>query len=538
MAKSEPGSSMAGGAFVTHRIRRILRHAQDAMVAGRYEELLETARRCVDVAPQIEDGWFLLAQAQASLGYNHDGLEQVEQAIIRFPDHDPLQVQRCKFLFALGKRRECLQQIQSLLAKGEPDQWSSNVLAKLLVMLDEVPLALPLRRKACANGTGSARRWLDLAICERYCGDFDAAREHLSEALRLEPGNAHAYWVLASLRKANETDNSITSIDTALQAQNLVPLDESYLQFARGKELEDLERWDEAFDAVTAAGAARRKSRPYDHRHSEDLVDTLIHLYDGEIIDVPGAGCDSDEPIFIVGLPRTGTTLVERILGCHDDVFAAGELRQFALAVHARTDGDGGPVLTAQQIVASTAFDFRDLGETYIETTRPRTGHTPRFTDKMPVNFLYLGLIAKALPRARIIHVTRNPMDTCWSNFKQFFGDLYEYSYNLEDTARFILLYDRLMSHWREVLPGRFIDLAYEDLINDPEHQTRRLLEYCDLSWQQECLEFDRSPEAVTTASSVQVREPIYARSVQRWKHLEHRLQPAKAIFDAGGLEY
>ncbi len=528
---------MSDKAFVSHRIRRVLRRARDALAAGRHEELLEASRRCVVEAPQIEDGWFLQAQAQASLGYNHDGLAQVDQALNRFPEYEPLQVQRCKFLYALGMRRECLQQIQVLLAKGEPDPWSSNVLARLLVMLDEVAQALPLRSKACETSSGSARSWLDLAICERYCGDFDAAREHLQEALRLEPGNAQAYWVLASLRKATDADNSIAAMDSALQAPNLIPLDESYLQFARAKESEDLEHWDEAFDAVTAAGVARRRSRPYDHRHSEHLVDTLINCYDREFIEAPGAGCDSHEPIFIVGLPRTGTTLVERILGCHDDVFAAGELRQFALAVHSRTDGDGGPVLTAQQIAASSAFDFRNLGETYLETTRPRTGHTPRFTDKMPINFLYLGLIAKALPEARIIHVTRNPMDTCWSNFKQFFGDLYEYSYDLEDTARFILLYNRLMAHWREVLPGRFIDLAYEDLISDPESQTRRLLDCCGLQWQQDCLDFYRSRDAVTSASSVQVRQPIYGSSVQRWKRLEHRLQLAKDIFEAGGIE-
>lgn len=508
------------------------------MVAGRHEELLQAAQRCVEDAPQIEDGWFLLAQAQSSLGYNHEGLARIEQAIAGFPGHLPLRVQRCKFLLALGRRRECLQQVQELLSGDGLDQWSESVLARLLEMLDEVAQALPLRRNACERAAASPRSWLDLAVCERYCGEFDAARKHLQEALRLDPGNAHAYWVLASLRKATESDNSISAIDSRLRSPGLAKTDEAYLQFARGKELEDLQRWDEAFAAVTRAGAARRQSRPYDHRASEDLVDTLIDCYDKQFIDASGAACASDEPIFIVGMPRTGTTLVERILGCHEAVFAAGELRQFALAVHARTDGDGGPVLSARQIAASAAFDFRALGESYLESTRPRTGHTPHFTDKMPINFLYLGLIAKALPAARIIHVTRNPMDVCWSNFKQYFGDLYEYSYDLEDTARFILLYHRLMAHWRALLPGRLIELAYEDLVRDPEAEARRLLDSCGLRWQSDCLDFYRSADAVTTASSVQVREPIYTSSLQRWKQLERQLQPARDIFDEAGLEY
>ncbi len=525
---------------MSHRTRRVLRHAREAMVAGRYDELLAAAQRCVEDTPQIEDGWFLLAQAQSSLGYNHDGLQRIEQAIARFPEHHPLEVQRCKFLFALGRRRECLRQIQALLSKGEPDPWSINVLAQLLVMLDEIGQALPLRRKACEQGPENARRWLDLAVCERFCGDFDAAREHLHEALRLEPGNARARWVLASLGKATDDDNSIAALGEALAAPDLIPQEESFLQFALGKECEDLERWDEAFDAVTAAGAARRINRPYNHRNSEDLVNALICQYGRDFIEKPPAGCVSAEPIFIVGLPRTGTTLVERILGSHDDVYAAGELRQLALRVHAETEdnGDGGPVLSAQQIVASTMLDFHALGKSYIDDTRPRTGHTPRFTDKMPINFLYLGIIAKALPNARIIHLTRNPMDACWSNFKQFFGDLYEYSYDLTDTARYYVLYHRLMTHWRDVLPGRFIDLAYEDLIADPEKEIRRMLQYCELPWQPSCLDFHHSREAVTTASSVQVRQPIYASSVQRWKHLEHRLMPAKDVLDAAGISY
>jgi tetratricopeptide (TPR) repeat protein len=529
---------MPPGDFLSHRSKRNFKRARQALEAGNFEELKQFALSCVSDAPQIESGWFMLAEAYANLGLNHEGIILLDDGLERFPEKYHLKVQRCKFLMGLGRRQECLQQAQELLSLGEPDIWSIYVLAKVLNMLDEVSLARPLYQRACELDPDNPKNWIGLAVCERYCGEFEQAIEHLRRALKIEPDHAHALWILSSLRKASASDNSIEQMHRALSDGHKSPLEQAYLGYGLGKEFEDCEMWDDAFAAVKTAGVARRISRPYDHRKSEDLVESVISSYDKAELEKPASGSDSDEPVFIVGMPRTGTTLVERILGSHSDVFAAGELRQLALAVQQVTDGGGGSVLDADQIKRSTQLDFRELGEAYIASTRPRTGDSPRFTDKLPINYLYQGIIARALPNAKIIHLRRNPLDTCWSNFKVFFGDLFEYSYDMADTAAYYVLYDRLLRHWREVMPDRFLEVEYESLIENPEAETRRLLQYCELPWQDQCLDFHRSKATVTTASSVQVRQPIYKSSLQRWKYFEAGLQPAKEIFDAAGISY
>ena len=529
---------MQSDEFLSHRSRRNFKRAQQALQAGNFEELKAFALPCVKDAPQIEDGWFMLAEAYANLGLNQDGITVVDNGLERFPDKHQLKVQRCKFLMGLGRRQECLALARKLLSRAELDIWSIDVLAKILDMLDEVSLAKPLYQRACELTPDNPKNWIGLAVCERHCGEFEQAIEHLRRALKIKPDHAHALWILSSLRKASASDNSIEQMQSALSAGGKSPVERAYLGYGLGKEFEDCEMWEDAFAAVTTAGAARRITRPYDHRKSRHLVDAIISSYDKAELDKPASGSNSREPIFIVGMPRTGTTLVERILGSHSEVFAAGELRQLALAVHHRTDGGGDPVLDAAQIKQSTLLDSHELGEAYIASTRPRTGGSPHFTDKLPVNYLYQGLIARALPNAKIIHLRRNPMDTCWSNFKVFFGDLFEYSYDLADTAAFYVLYDRLLHHWREVMPGRFIEVEYERLIENPEAETRRILQYCELPWQDQCLEFHHSEATVTTASSVQVRQPIYKTSVRRWKHFAAGMQPVKAVFDAAGINY
>ena len=313
---------------------------------------------------------------------------------------------------------------------------------------------------------------------------------------------------------------------------------QAYLGYALGKEYEDTEQWQKAFETLCFGAAARGRVKSYRQQDSVNLVESLIHNYNDPEWLQDKVGYSSKEPIFIVGMPRTGTTIVERILGAHSDVYAAGELRQFTLAMGRAFDAGRGPLFDPLQVKQSLSMDFKSLGEDYIASTRIRTGHTRFFTDKLPLNFLYLGLIAKALPNAKIIHLMRNPMDTCWSNFKQMFGDLFIYSYNLRDTAHYYVLYRKLMEHWHQLMPGRILDIEYETLVEDQENQTGRILEYCELPWQQACLDFHQNKDAVTTASSVQVRLPIYRSSLQHWRNFEPYLGEVKTIFDQAGIDY
>jgi hypothetical protein len=237
-------------------------------------------------------------------------------------------------------------------------------------------------------------------------------------------------------------------------------------------------------------------------------------------------------------MPRTGTTLVERILASHTDVFAAGELNNFAaqLMTMLRSQNSDKRVSRDEMVQLSAELDFKQLGESYVKSTRPFTGKTPRFIDKMPLNYLYAGLIHLALPNARIINLRRDPMDTCYAIYKQLFVDAYPFSYDLEELAKYFVAYHQLMGHWNLVLPGVIHTVTYEHLVDDFEAEARKLLEFCGLDWQSQCLKFYENKEASTTASTVQVRQPVYQSSVGKWRNYEQQLQPVVDILRQGGV--
>jgi hypothetical protein len=249
-------------------------------------------------------------------------------------------------------------------------------------------------------------------------------------------------------------------------------------------------------------------------------------------------GHDSAEPIFIVGMPRTGTTLVDRIISSHPDVMSAGELGNFSALAHGLL---GLKELDDARMLARAGdLDLARLGKAYVDSTRPLTGKTAHFIDKMPVNFLNAALILKALPNARVVCLRRHPMDACLSNYRQIFGaDVapYRYTLSLEDTAGYYKLFDALAARWRDVLPGdRYLEVSYEGLVADLEPQARRLVDFCGLGWDDACLAFHENAAPVATASSVQVRSPIYSSSVGRWRRYGEAVTPLRAALEAAGV--
>jgi hypothetical protein len=299
------------------------------------------------------------------------------------------------------------------------------------------------------------------------------------------------------------------------------------------KELEDLQRWDEAFDYYQKGGDAVKKTMNYDVGRDTVVIDKVIDVCTPAWLAQDPVSEDSEKtPIFVVGLPRTGTTLTDRILSNHSQIESVGETHLLHMVLRRESGLETGGELTAEVIAAAAQKPAELIAQGYIDAISHRLGDAPFFIDKLPENILHLGFIAKAWPQARIVHLRRNPMDACFAMYKQSY---FRFAYSFDDLARYYLAYDRLSRHWRDVLGERMVEVEYEKLVADQERETRRLLDRLGLPFEEACLHFERNAGPIATASSVQVREKMHTRSINKWKKFERQLEPLKDLLEAGG---
>ncbi|MEO8778160.1 MAG: sulfotransferase, partial [Rhodanobacter sp.] len=362
-------------------------------------------------------------------------------------------------------------------------------------------------------------------------------REELEACIAINPGYWKAHLTLAQQRRQSATDNHIARLQSLLLGQDTNLEAQTYLHMALAKEYEDCADYSTAFAHYTRGKSAAGAARGYAIAQDEALFAAITAEFPA--VETATRGFSSNEPIFVIGMPRSGTTLVERIISSHPDVYSAGELLNFGYALK-RASGSRTPlILDDDTMQRSRGLDWVALGSGYVASTRPATGQQPRFIDKLPHNFLYAGWIARALPNAKIICLRRDPLDTCLSNFRQLFARQsphFGYSFSLLDTGRYYGLFDRLMAHWQRVLPGRILEVQYETLVDAQETSTRQLLEFCQLPWDDQCLKFEDNVAPVNTASVVQVRSPIYRGSLRRWKKYEPQLGELQAVLATAGI--
>ncbi|WP_133499172.1 tetratricopeptide repeat-containing sulfotransferase family protein [Cognatilysobacter terrigena] len=389
--------------------------------------------------------------------------------------------------------------------------------------------------RAVALDPYDANARFNYATSLMYFGHLDEAEAQYDACLAADPAYARAHLALAQLRTQTPERNHLPRLQAALDARRDEPDAVLHVNLAMAKELEDLGEFPAAFEHLVQgkrAVSSRRGSSQAADRAAFEAVHASLAM------DAAETGDPDESPIFVLGMPRTGTTLLDRMLSSHPDVASAGELGDFATALQ-RAAGPGHSLVDLLRNAARIR-DWASVGRDYLASTRHLANGRPRFVDKMPHNFLYAGFIARALPNARIVCLRRHPMDTSLSNFRQLFAlesPYHDYSFDLMDTGHYVLEFERLVAAWRDALPGRVFELPYEALVDMPEPTLRRLLEFCGLEWSPRCLEFTDNSAPVATASAAQVRSGLDRRYVDRWKRYGSALDPLRELLREGGID-
>lgn len=433
---------------------------------------------------------------------------------------------------------EALEAVDRALLLRPNDPMTLDALGMVCIRAQSHQKAALAFRRAVALAPEHAQLRFNLATALIGLGDMDAAESELESCIALAPRYWNPHLALARLRRQTPERNHLPRLLSLLEGNAADSGAHTYLNMALSKELDDLGEYARAFEHLVRAKASARQRVRYSPQEDEALFAQLMRGFP-QATPAP-VGDPSAEPIFVVGMPRSGTTLVERILASHPQVHGAGELQNFANALQ-RVSGHRGSFIADPRATDTLhRLDWRALGAAYLASTRPGTGHTPRFVDKLPHNFLFIGFIARALPNAKIVCLRRDPVDTCLSNFRQLFepdAAHFGYSFDLLDTGRYYLLFDRLMRHWERVFPGRVLELGYEALVTNQEAATRQLLDFCGLPWHDACLHFDKNTSPVATLSASQVRMPIYGSSAGHWRRYAPHLTALLELLRDGGLQ-
>ena len=473
----------------------------------------------------------MLAEIAARLRRYPDAQQLLERCLELAPSFDMARYNYASVLMRQGNAAPALSQIQQLLAR-EPRQPAYRFLqAAILANLGDYAESIEVYERVLKEHPQQPKIWMSLGHSLRTAGRTAEAIEAYRRAISMEPTLGEAYWSLANLKTFRFGDAELTAVRALLERTDLDSDSRLHLEFTLGKALEDRALYEESFTHYASGNALRLKLHAYSAQATTAYVEKSMEVWTREFFaQRAGAGTEAADPIFIVGLPRAGSTLLEQILASHSLVEGTMELPQLPQIARDIAIGQERQEDFPLTVGALSRERLRELGERYLRETRPlRKTQAPYFIDKMPNNCFYVGLIHLILPNARIIDARRHPLACCFSCYKQHFARGQNFTYGLEDLGRYYCDYVRFMAHFDAVLPGRVLRVHYEQMVEDTEAQVRRVLEYCGLPFEENCLRFYENERAVRTASSEQVRQPIFREGLEHWRHYEPWLDPLKS---------
>jgi tetratricopeptide (TPR) repeat protein len=479
----------------------------------------------------------LLASVYLDEGRVREAAAQAVAASSMLPDDADAVATEVHCLLRVGEMtaaRDCLARFGA--RNRALDGRQLTVLAHVYQMLGDNPVGLELMDRAQALGYDSPDFRYFHAMQMQFNGRIADARRRMEDCLRLGPTFGRASLSLARMSRQTIDSNHLDYIRAQLRAVEQGSEDHAAFEFAQYKELEDLGHYEDAFAALERGNTIMYARMSHDVDREGELFEGIERCVTSDFMRGPGAATEGPLPIFIAGLPRSGTTLLDRILDNHPDVVSAGERIDFPRQLRWAANLHGNELIDKKLLERLPDIDYVELGSRYLEQTQWRAPGNLFFVDKLPANYLLLGLIRRALPQAPILHMVRGPMDVCFSNYKAMFGESYPYSYRLDALAAHYIRYRALMQHWHDAAPGCLLDISYAELVRDPEACLTKVFAHCGLRQVSGCSDLSRNTTAVNTLSSAQIREPIHTRTLGEWRRYERQLAPLYVTLRSAGL--
>lgn len=517
-------------------MQNALNNGFKALQANRVKEALAICHELLKNKPDLAEAHFLVGLIALERGDRKTAIHAFHSVTTFDKTHASAWVHLSRELINSGQINRANIALKEALKYDCGHHFLQSLIGYIYTKMGDYQSAEFWQSKATSSRANHIPYAVNYAHSLLYLGNIDKCKETLNKVFQQFPGHPQGHFILSTARKA-KTYEHVEELERLTKQDNLKSMDSAFLYYALGKELEDLQEWDRAFAAFEKGANARRSSIKFDEETEIAAFDALQEVYTKEWLEAQSSGCEDPSPIFILGQPRTGSTLIERVITSHSQVHSAGELQLFSMALQRSLNYQEPEWLTPEFVRQASEIDGNRVGEMYITTSKKMRGDLPYFVDKTSPNYCFIPLILKALPNAKIIHVKRNPMDACFASYKQFFAEAYPHSYDQKEMARHHARYYNLMDCWLERFPDRFIEVKYEDVVENLEHHAKKIIKYLELPWEEACLDFHKQDVFVATASSVQVREPAHSRSIDRWKKYENQLTPMLEELQKCGID-